>query len=300
MNIIAQNITDGRKFGMHDVSNCNDINEVLGLLNVGEYSATPIDDICEGYQVIKDDFASPVAIVSDTYDLLQPLEAFAYFDSLKDHLGFNYTKAGFTHGGRRMEIHAECGDLIVGDPKVGDIMKKRICCRSSFDGTISTEFLQQALRAWCTNGCGNWINDSFKIKARHTKNQRVIMENAINDATGVTNIFMLMQEDANRMAEHRVHEDVAKVVIERMFPNDTTRTENVRSAVLSEFNCEERGTFGKTAWDLFNAFTAYRNHHAPTREGKKKSAEENKHHNIYHEGFAKKVRRTIAEVANLY
>lgn len=293
MNIIAQNRTKGRTFGMHNVSTCENINDVLGLLNVGNYSQRAIPDVCEGYSVISDDFGKPVSIVSDTYDLLQPLECFGFMDMLQSQLGFKYTEAGFTHEGKRMAIVAECGEMTVGDPKVGDVIKKRLVAKTSFDGSISTHINLELYRLWCSNGCGNWIQGDIKIRARHSKNQRNILTENINEATGINNIFLEMQDDADLMASRKITRDDAKRVIADVVPNETTRSENTRWQILAEFENNDRGTFGKTAWDLFNAFTAYRNHEQPSREGKNRTREETKFHNIGDNGFVRKIRKSM-------
>lgn len=283
-----------RDFGLVDVSECNNVNEVLEKLNVGDYVAEPIPEVCDGYQVIKDDFGHPVSIVSETYDLLQPLETFAFMDSLKEYAGFSYSRAGFTHNGTRLQIEANCGDIIVGEKKVGDIINKRLVARTSFDGSISTNLSEELYRLWCSNGCGNWIDGEIKIKARHSKNQRNILTDHINQATGITNIFMRLEEDIQVLRKRKVSEKQAERVIKGFFPNDTTRSECQRVEVLNEFHNEDRGTFGRNAYDLINAFTAHRCHIQGSREGKRVSKEENKFHSVYNVPFIKKVRNHIS------
>jgi hypothetical protein len=295
MNIVAQNLTEGRTFGMQDVSECGNVNEILDLLQLGDYQQEPLNHVCEGYSLIRDDFGKPLSIVSDTYDLLQPLECFSFMDAIKSNLGFEYKNAGFSHGGRRMMIVAEYGESCVGDPKVGDIVKKRIVARTSFDGTISTNIKLEMYRLWCKNGCGNWIQGDMNIRARHSKNQRNILNDAIDQATGVKNIFMQMHNDMQVMNNARADEVDLTKISDTVFPSETTRAENVKSQIRHEFHNEERGTFGKSAWDVFNAFTSYQNHFKVVRDGKKTNRTENHFHSAYDPRFARKVRRAIQE-----
>jgi len=295
MNIVAQNLTEGRTFGMHDVSECGNVNEILDLLQLGDYSQEPLDHVCEGYSLIKDDYGKPLSIVSDTYDLLQPLECFSFMDAIKSNLGFEYKNAGFTHGGRRMMIVAEYGESCVGDPKVGDVVKKRVVARTSFDGTISTNIKMELYRLWCKNGCGNWITGDINIRARHSKNQRNILNDAIDQATGVKNVFMNLHNDMQVMNNTKVTELDMNRVADIIFPNDTTRADTIKRLVKQEFHNEERGTFGKSAWDIFNAFTSYQNHIKVARDGKKADKRENHFHSAYDPRFAKNVRKALSQ-----
>lgn len=292
---IKETETPKRTFGMQDVSGAKDINEILDKLQVGDYSARKIPEVCEGYQVISDDFGNPVSIVSETWDLLQPLECFSFMDALKTNLGFNYTGAGFTHNGKRMQIIAEVKDHEVKSPKKGDIVKKRLVARTSFDGSISTNIKIELYRLWCKNGCGNWISGDMNIRARHSKNQRVILNEAIDQATGLKNIFLNLEKDMDHMAQTKVRESQVRKVIHEVFPLESTRSENIRDIVWSEFSNEDRGTFGNSAWDLFNAFTSYQTHLKTTRETKQTSKKENRYHTTFASGFSKKVRKAIAE-----
>jgi len=108
LSVNAPSIVDAKKldrsFAPTDINGANDVNEVLSQLNVGEYSQESIDNVCKGYSLIRDDYGNPLSIVSSTYDLLQPIEAFGFLDTLQDELGFAYDKASFTNGGRKLNI----------------------------------------------------------------------------------------------------------------------------------------------------------------------------------------------------
>ena len=78
-----------RQFAIQNVSGASDVNDVLSQLNVGTYGKTKSTE-CDGFSIIKDDQGNPLTIVRSTYDVLQPIEAFAFLDCLKDELEFEY------------------------------------------------------------------------------------------------------------------------------------------------------------------------------------------------------------------
>jgi len=299
----------GRTFGLQDVSACKNVNEVMEHLKIGNYSQTAIPEVCNGYSVIRDDLENPVAIVSDTYDLLQPIETFAFMDALCNSMNIQFTKAGFTHGGRRMFIQAEYGEVKIehGKRKVGDILKRRITATGSFDGTTSTKLEGSMHRVWCSNQMANWVADRNKsIKVRHTRNQRVVFAQALEQATGMKQVFVNFQADINKLNKTKMTEKQMHLVATKYLKLEGketgeigSRAMNNHATLLNEFANEERGTFGVTAWDAMNAFTAYQTHERSYRETKSTSREENRFRVLSKERAVAKFRNLVTEVVGV-
>ena len=100
-----------RLFEIQDVSDCEDVNEVMQTLDVGDYSKVLSQEKPSEYSWIVDDRGEYICPVKNTYDLLQPTEAFAFLDCLKDQVDFEYARAGFTHAGRQLFIQGDLGDF---------------------------------------------------------------------------------------------------------------------------------------------------------------------------------------------
>lgn len=293
-----------RTFGIVDVSMCNDVNQVMERIGiVGNYTKENIDHVCSGYSLIRDDRGTPLSIVNSSWDLLQPVETFAFLDALKTQLDFNYTRAGFTHGGNQLFIEAEMGLFNVDHPThVGDVVKKRITALTSFGREkIATKIQEQFYRLWCSNGCGKWFSDkdAINLSVRHTRNQRQIIGNEIDRATGIKNVFVFAEADINTMANTRINQAQFELMNNLVVPNDTTRGDRMRAEIATQFNNPEMGTFGKTAWDAFNAFTAWQNHTRTARNTAIATSEENRHHAINNPNFARGVRKAINQVCGI-
>lgn len=288
-----------RAFEIQDVSDCDNVNDVLTTLEVGDYSTQSLNHICQGFKLIKDDRNEPLTIVSSTYDLLQPVEAFAFLDALKDEVGFDYANAGFTHQGRQLFIQGSLGEFEVptsNDRKKGDVLDKRIVARTSFDGSLATTIQIELLRVWCDNGCASWDKENKIAKVKHTRNQRAIMTTALEQATGMRQVIQSLESDIVTLSDREVTPYEFDLINEIVFKGESKQAETAREAVKAQFSNERLGAFGETAWDVFNAFTAYQTHDRTTRETKQTSRQENLFRSQSDSAFPTKVRNAMNEV----
>ncbi len=294
--------TSMREFKLHDVSEQADVNGILEQLNVGEYSTQSLNHVCQGFKLIKDDQGEPLTIVSSTYDLLQPLEAFAFLDCLKDELSFSYEKAGFLQNGKQLFVQGSLGNFEVptsSQRRKGDILNKRIVAKTSFDGSIATTIAIEILRVWCDNGCASWESDNAIAKVKHTRNQRQLMRYALEQATGVKQVIQNLESDIATLSNVDVNQEQFNRINELVFKGESKRAENVRDQVASQFHNERLGAFGESAWDVLNAFTAYQTHDRVVRETKQTSREENAFRAQGDQTFSRKVRKAIQEVLSV-
>ena len=241
-----------------------------------------------------------MTIVRSTYDVLQPIEAFAFLDCLKDELDFEYENAGFTHQGKRLFIQGKLGDFEAprsDSRKVGDVIDKRVVATTSFDGSTATEIRLEFLRLWCSNGCANWTNENAIAKVKHTRNQRSRLNLAIEQATGIKQIVQNVESDVALLTSRAFTSEQVESVSRLVFPNDTKQAETAREAVKAQFSNERLGAFGETAWDCLNAFTAWNTHERTLRETKQTSLEESAFRNVGESRkFAVEVREAIDQV----
>ena len=291
-----------RLFEIQDVSDCIDVNEVMQTLDVGDYSKVLSKEKPSEYSWIVDDRGDYIAPVKNTYDLLQPTEAFAFLDCLKDQVDFEYARAGFTHAGRQLFIQGDLGDFEVpahSDRKKGDILNKRIVARTSFDGSLSTMISIAVLRVWCDNGCASWNKDDRIAKVKHTRNQRASMKLALEQATGIEQVIQNLESDIVALSDREVTPAQFDAINEIVNKGESKQAETKREAVKAQFTNERLGAFGETAWDVFNAFTAVQNHDQTYRQTEQTTREENRFRALADSAYPVKVRRAINEVLAL-
>ena len=282
-----------RTFQLHDVSGCKNVTEIAEKIGVGTYTQTPSRD-CGGFDVIRDDKGDAVTMVRSTFQMSQPVQSLAELDVLKEPLGFDYTQAGMLNNGTKLFVKGELGEFDVnGDGS--DVIKKHIIALDGLDGSTSRTILLGFVRMVCANGQLLYDVGSVIYKVKHTKNAQTRVDAKLSELTGITQRFQFLQDDIATLSQIDFTETQVSRVADIVFPKDSKTEENKRERIVEQFSNSRLGTFGVSAWDCFNAFTAWNNHDKSSRETEITSETENRFLNveINSRGFGSNVRAGI-------
>ena len=97
----------------------------------------------------RSDNGAPLAVVSDSYNVVQPGQVMDFFRELVDLGGFQLETAGALSDGRRVWALASVGDAA---PVVErDLVKPYLLLGTSYDGTMATVAKFTAIRVVCNN-----------------------------------------------------------------------------------------------------------------------------------------------------
>jgi phage/plasmid-like protein (TIGR03299 family) len=97
----------------------------------------------------RSDTGAPLAVVSDSYHVVQPAEVMDFFRKLVDLGGFQLETAGALSDGRRVWALASVGDAA---PVVErDLVRPYLLLGTSYDGTMATVAKFTAIRVVCNN-----------------------------------------------------------------------------------------------------------------------------------------------------
>jgi phage/plasmid-like protein (TIGR03299 family) len=97
----------------------------------------------------RSDTGAPLAVVSDSYHVVQPAEVMDFFRKLVDLGGFQLETAGALSDGRRVWALASVGDAA---PVVDrDLVRPYLLLGTSYDGTMATVAKFTAIRVVCNN-----------------------------------------------------------------------------------------------------------------------------------------------------
>lgn len=97
----------------------------------------------------RSDTGAPLAVVSDSYNVVQPGQVMDFFRELVDLGGFQLETAGALSDGRRVWALASVGDAA---PVVErDLVKPYLLLGTSYDGTMATVAKFTAIRVVCNN-----------------------------------------------------------------------------------------------------------------------------------------------------
>ena len=258
-------LTPVRQFKIHDLSECETSNDVADVIDLGTYTKEPSRD-CNGWSTVRDHHGEALTMVrTKSYNLRQPIELLNDLGSLQGELGFKWSKGGLLNNGRKFFLKGEMESFEV---VKGDVVNKHIMALDGYDGLTSSQIMQGILRMLCSNGQLSYDVGARIYSVKHTKNAQKRITQALEQAKGITSSFQSLQDDMALLAQTEMSSLQCEQVAQIIYPNDTKRAESTRSRIVEQFHNERLGTFGKSAWDVFNAFTAYRNHDVTYKESK--------------------------------
>ena len=97
----------------------------------------------------RSDTGAPLAVVSDGYHVVQPVEVMDFFRKLADIGGFELETAGALSHGKRVWALASVG--AGADVVDGDTVKPYLLLGTSYDGTMATVAKFTTIRVVCNN-----------------------------------------------------------------------------------------------------------------------------------------------------
>lgn len=171
------------------------------------------------FATIRTDTNAVLGIVGKDYEIVQNVDAFAFFDAIVGGNGIQYETAGALGKGERIFITAKLPGYI----KVGndDLIEQYLFLSTSHDGFGSITAAFTPVRIVCANTLNAAMhNHSNAVKIRHTANAKERLEQAYK-VIGISNKLSLELEQVfNRWAKVRITDSEVKKLIQlAMVPN---------------------------------------------------------------------------------
>lgn len=222
--------------------------------------------------IYRSDTLAPMAVVSDSYQAVQPSEVLEFFRSLIDGHGFAMETAGSLKDGAVVWALAKTGrDLALGN----DLNRQYALLMTSCDSVMATRATLTNVRVVC------WNTLSLALH-REAANLIVTRHNTRFDANDVKanlglvdNTWDEFGDIARAMAKTKLKDLDVKEAVLAIFGDpdkDLTQQRHKRAMnnVVALFNGNGRGsTFPAadgTAWGLLNAVTEHIDHHVGERK----------------------------------
>ncbi len=224
-------------------------------------SRAPIHD---HFATVRLDTGCVLGVVGSRYSVIQNRDAFAFFDFVgKDEAIFE--TAGALGNGERIWVLARLPGFIKVRGK--DIVKKYLLLTNSHDGTSLVRCKLTPIRVVCSNTLSTALSGSeVEARIRHTPNATENLVEA-HKVIGLSNdLYDQLDYIFNRMALRRLTDKELLEYVETLMPDNdaaesTTRTENIRSAIL---NLHESGAGAElsrgTLWGAYTALTEFTDH----------------------------------------
>ena len=215
----------------------------------------------------RSDSHAPLSVVSDRYQVVQPIEVLDFFRDLTEKMGFALETAGVLRGGRNFWALARTG--MDGEVVDGDKVAPYLLLATSCDSTLATTARMTTIRVVCAN--------TLAISAEHSSAQFKYLHSSKFDAKQCKRDLGLLQAQeafdafiakAKKFAgvpvSYKQAENLAKRIL---LVEDDAKKHSGLDKVMALFSGGAKGAdmAGRTAWGLLNAVTEYVDHHGRNR-----------------------------------
>jgi phage/plasmid-like protein (TIGR03299 family) len=225
----------------------------------------------------RSDTKSPLSVVSNRYQVVQPREVLEFYRDLTEVGGFELETAGVLKGGRKLWALARTGQSVVLKGK--DVVNGYLLLATACDGTLATTAQFTSVRVVCNNTLHIALADGTgAIKVPH---RSVFDPQSVKRQLGIAisswDTFMhQMKTLAERKVGHRQAQAYFETVLavpglgygNRPSPNFQTAS-RAHKTVQALFEGHGRGadmpSSAGTAWGLLNAVTEYADHERRAR-----------------------------------
>lgn len=221
----------------------------------------------------RNDTGDVLAVVTDSYEIVQNREAFTFFDSIVDRGEAIYETAGVLGRGERIFITAKLpSDIVV----KGEQVENYVLLTNAHDGTRALQAGFTSIRVVCNNTLTAALSDlKNSIKLRHTSNIKAMLAEAA-EIMGISSKYTAeLNEAFNAMAKVKITDKQLRAYIEQvMNPNREQLTKAEKAEFSKQFTatvdgimefatCHDTQTTKAakgTVWGAYNAISGYYGH----------------------------------------
>lgn len=219
----------------------------------------------------RSDTKSPLSVVSERYQVVQPREVLEFYRDLAEVSGFELETAGVLKEGRKFWALARTGkESVVGGK---DCVKSYMLLATSCDGTLATTAMHTSVRVVCNNTLSVALQQggSGVVKVPHnTTFDAQAVKKQLGIAVSQWDAFMYsMKTLAKRKVKH--HEAMHYFLQVVCDGADSGKLTNERSLKRIQALYEGHGKGAEldsakdTAWGLLNAVTEFVDHERRAR-----------------------------------
>ena len=231
--------------------------------------------------LLRSDTRTPLSVVSDRYNVVQPDEILGFFNDLVKAGGFRIETAGSLRGGNRIWALAKVGE----DANIidGDKVRPYLLLATSYDGSSATTAQFTSIRVVCNNTLTAAIGDSRRgvkdgaadprvriphMSAFHAPAVREQLTIAISgwDAFLIKSRMMAAAPMDNELVDAFLL-NLFKTKRDDQAAADKARKSKAYTRMMALFNGRGQGAdmAGKTIWGAVNAVTQYVDHERGAR-----------------------------------
>lgn len=219
--------------------------------------------------LFRSDTLAPLAVVSDKYKVVQPLEVLHFYEDLIDTAGFKLETAGIMFGGRR--FWALAATNYSDEVLAGDRVSQYLLLTTACDGSLATTAKFTPVRVVCNNTLSMALSrdgNRQQIKVPHSAN---FDPQAVKRSLGVAGeTWDNFMEDARRLASIEMSRMDASQFLINLLGDPTKSAEDQPVAAANQmqqiYQLWDRNSMGNelvghTAWGMYNSVTEFADWH---------------------------------------
>jgi len=223
----------------------------------------------------RSDTKAPLAIVSDRYHVVQPLEILEFYRDLTEIAGFELETAGVLKEGKKFWALARTGQsaTLKGRDQVNGYLLLATAC----DGSLATTAQFTSVRVVCQNTLSVALSkDAGAVKVPHrTLFDAKALKQQLGIAVASWDDFM---QRMKALSECRVNAKTVEALLQRILTYPTANVFGTQNTAINEralktvhglFEGRGKGadmtSAANTAWGLVNSVTEYVDHHRGAR-----------------------------------
>lgn len=216
------------------------------------------------YVIVRTGTDDILGFVNESYEPIQNIDAFTFFDTLVAEGEAKYETAGVFGKGERIWILAKLPDYI----KVhgNDIVNKYLLLTNSHDGSARVRVKLAPIRAVCNNTLTSALQGTGDLRISHAPNALRDWEQAVTMLGLSNSLYEQLDSVFNDMAAKKITEEQLREYVKALVPDNeeaqnTARTENIRNSVLQLHDSGRGAHLSRgTLWGAFNSVTEYTDH----------------------------------------
>lgn len=232
--------------------------------------------------VVRKDNNVTLGVVGNKYSVLQPREAFGFFDGLFGEGKCRYDVAGVLGNGERMWLLAKIEDNEPLEIVPNDVLEKYLCLTTAFDGSGATIATPTPVRVVCQNTVNVVLKDvkaadrggiqNF-VRVKHTGDCAARLKDAgqILKNTGIwydeakmhfqkfAKTDLTVKQTRDYVATVLYNEDTANENVDEWKARTRNTVNSVMDLVDGGRGSDIKGVRG-TLWGAYNALTEYADH----------------------------------------
>ena len=228
-------------------------------------------DVSDRWVTVRTDTGEVLGIVGDSYEPIQNVDAFTFFDNLVGTDEAIYETAGTLGRGERTWIMAKFPGFI--NVRGKDIVKKCLLLSNCHDGSSLVRAKLTPIRAVCNNTLTGVLNGAGEITIRHTANAAEDMKQALSLLESTNARYGELDAVFDRMALTNISEKQLVDYVKALVPDkedgeDNKENQEIRDAFLELHETGLGADLSRgTLWGAFNCVTEYADHGKESNQG---------------------------------